>query len=193
MSIYITKSVTYNPRVEVFENRGLHNQVAGRVSEGSINPIADPPLAFTVAVSNIHSILTAGISKKGVFGRAPMANVLKQFSVPALEAPSLYIQAKSGGDALNAYGMFEAGSGKMGVYVGKPNIMQLGEITRLGYNLYDTPPAGNVNIAGYIAWVYAWRGVLAFKSVGLGPSDAIPMRVWVGEDIVKSLAPQKTE
>jgi len=46
-------------------------------------------------------------------------------------APMLFVEMKSGGEALNGFGMFEAGTGKMGLYSGQPSIENIrGVITK---------------------------------------------------------------
>jgi len=95
-------------------------------------------------------------------------NILPKFDQFHFEAPGLIVEMKSGGEVLNAFGMFETGTSKMGLYTGKPNSEQIRQIMTLGLDFYSQVPAGNVNLAGYCAYIQAWRGINAFFYLGGG-------------------------
>jgi hypothetical protein len=39
-----------------------------------------------------------------------------------MRVKTLFVEMKAGGEALHAYGMFEAGTGKMGLYSSQPSV-----------------------------------------------------------------------
>jgi hypothetical protein len=97
---------------------------------------------------------------------------------------------KSGGEVLNGLGLFEVATSKQAIYSGQPSIPNFLSICQLGIDFFQNVPAGNVNIAGYIAFVQAWRGVRAFYAMGggeVGKGGYIP--AYISKEGAKGLAP----
>jgi len=104
------------------------------------------------------------------------------------------VEMKAGGEVLNTLGMFEAGTGKRGLYLGKPTIPQLQSIATLGTNMFLTVPAGNTNLAGFIAHAQAWRGIRAyFNMTRKGHVDAMKPSKLVFWDTSMSKDTKKTQ
>jgi hypothetical protein len=99
-------------------------------------------------------------------------------------------EMKTGGDVLNGLGMFEAGSSKLGIYAGQPSIDQFRSIMSLGMDIYETTPAGNVNISGYMAYIAAWRGINAFQAMGGGDLEWSSLFACMSEAAGKLMAGQ---
>jgi len=110
--------------------------------------------------------------------KAPVfVNILPKFDRFHYEAPTLVVEMKSGGEVLHAFGMFETGTSKMGLYAGKPTSEQMRQIMTMGIDPYESVPAGNVNGSGYCAYIQAWRGINAFFFMGGGDmSEKEPMK-----------------
>jgi len=193
MSIHLTRAVQYAARVEAFEDRGLSGQVACRAVEAGVLPITSNSIAERLRLSRIQEEIA--IRKNGV----PQPLQWYPSPLPALkdtsfgtkyEAPLLIVVMKKGGEELNNYGMYEASTGKMGEYAGKPSIEQLQIIASMkSDNFFDTVPAGNCNVGGYIAYMWAWRAIHAFFGVGGGAATGV-MKVQISQEAGKACAPR---
>lgn len=169
MPVYITRTVPHSTRVESFESRGLHNQTSAKVSELAIVVLSHTPIQNLIRFGNMSSELQGRITNTPVIYDGATRSILKLFSgTSPFEGPTLFVEMKHGGDGLNNLGMFEVATGKLGVYGGKPSVEQIQSIASMGIDFYQSVPAGNVNLAGYIAFVQAWRGIRAFMGVGGG-------------------------
>jgi len=191
MSIFFTSQVSYATKVEAFNIRGLSNQVAVQATNAGIYPISRAPLESRTKYVNMHDELSARIKKIiAPYKVVPeFVNILPKFDGTQFEAPTLIVEMKSGGEVLHAFGMFETGTSKMGLYAGKPTPEQFRQIMALGMDVYESVPAGNVNCAGYAAFIQAWRGICAFFFVGGGDvSDQEPMKGAVLKPAVEQLA-----
>jgi len=169
MSIFITKIVQYNPKVEAFERRGLSSQIAAKVSDVTIMSLMPTPILNLVRYGNMSDELNARINGQPSPYAGIVAPLLTRFSGDSpFGRPTLFVEMKTGGEVLNAYGMFEVATSKIGCYGGQPTTAQFRSVAALGIDYFQTVPAGNVNIAGYMAFVQAWRGIRAFFAVGGG-------------------------
>lgn len=184
MSIYITKSVQRSSRVEAFDKRGLHGQVSCKAADSGVSVVGPADLINALKFNFVVDELAA-IEKRRIvlYGSTKMMNILQHFGGFEFEAPTLMVDMKTGGEVLNALGMFEVGSGRIGSYVGKPTINQLRQISPLGLDFYSTVPAGNVNLAGYITFIVAWRAIRAFYSIGAGHSGTGSQNFVVSEEV----------
>lgn len=190
MSIYLTKNVQFTTRVEAFEKRGLGGQVAVKASESGVFPFSRGPIANKIRFDHLSEELSARLERGATFYSSDAVNksILHRFDTDfTFEAPTLFVEMKAGGEVLNSYGMFEAATAKMGCYAGKPTSENARNIAALGLDLYLTVPAGNTNLAGYLAYIQAWRGISAFFAMG-GGSGTESLEVYVGEAAGKQLA-----
>jgi hypothetical protein len=183
MSIYLTKNVQFASKVEAFERRGLAGQVSVKAAESGVLSIEPQSLASILRYNNIHEELPARLDgQHRQYRKVPkLTNVLSRMGDPAFEAPTLIVEMKTGGEALNSLGMYEAATGKMGLYAGKPNLEQIRQICSMNLDMYSTVPAGNVNISGYLAYIMAWRGIRALFAMGGGESATDKMICHVNE------------
>lgn len=175
MSIFLTTQVSYATKVEAFNIRGLSNQVAVRACDAGIYPITKSALESRIRYGNMRDELVARVSGKvdAYTNGTIFTNILPKFDRFQFEGPTLFVTMKSGGEVLNVYGMFETATAKMGTYAGKPSSEHMKQIMTLGLEIYDNVPAGNVNIAGYCAYIQAWRGINAFFYMGGGDNSKI--------------------
>lgn len=170
MSIYLTTQVSYATKVEAFNLRGLQNQVSVRACDSGVYAISRSSSVTRLRFATLHDELPARLKKKTTnYTPIPVyTNVLAKFDRMHFEVPTLVVEMKSGGEILHAFGMFETGTSKMGLYAGKPTSEQIRQIMALGLDIYSSVPAGNVNLAGYCAFIQAWRGINAFFFMGGG-------------------------
>lgn len=170
MSIFLTSQVSYNTKIEAFDIRGLQNQVSVKAFEAGVYPLSRSSLETRIRYGHLESELKARLNGKPQEFCIPpkYANVLPKFDRFQFEAPTLIVEMKSGGEVLHAFGMFETGTSKMGLYAGQPSSEHMRQIMTLGLDVYSSVPAGNVNIAGYCAYIQAWRGINAFFIPGGG-------------------------
>jgi len=139
---------------------------------------------------HMESELKARIEKKArVLAGPPIYhNLLPMFDKFHFEAPTLIVKMESGGEVLHAFGMFETGTSKMGLYAGQPSSDHVKQIMALGLDVYSNVPAGNVNLAGYCAYIQAWRGINAFFIVGGGDvSGSEPLQGSIGKRAASEL------
>lgn len=190
MPIYLTRTTNFRTKVEAYERRGLENQASAKISELSIVPVSMKPLENVIRYSNLSTELEARLNGSAKFYDSKPRAVLRRFSGEApFESPTLIVEMKSGGEALHPFGMFEAGTGKQGLYGGQPTVEQFTSIANMGIDFYQNTPAGNVNIAGYVAFLQAWRGVRAFYAVGGGePGEAGPLMAQVPSAAAKLIS-----
>jgi hypothetical protein len=189
MSIFFTKIVNHASKIEAFEKRGLSGHVSSKVSEAGVFPLSRGPLETVLRYTNVNLELNARISTRALaYGTGiGYSGILSQCGGPSFEWPSLIVEMKTGGEVLNSFGMFETGTSKMGLYVGKPTVDNLRSIIALGLDMFTTVPAGNVNISGYLAFVAAWRGVNAISMMGGGYTGAEKMMVAVKEAAAEAI------
>jgi len=170
MSIFFTTQVSYATKVEAFNSRGLSNQVAARACDAGIYALSRSTLETRIRYSNAHVELKSRLEGNvlAYTSKPEFINILPKFDRFHFEAPTLIVEMKSGGEVLHAYGMYETGTSKMGLYAGKPSSEHVKQIMQLGIDFYESVPAGNVNLAGYAAYIQAWRGINAFFFLGGG-------------------------
>lgn len=191
MSIYLTQQVSFATKVEAFNLRGLQNQVSVKACDSGIYPLSRSPLESRIRYMHLNDELYSRIKggAKGFSHPPKFFNILPKFDKFHFEAPTLVVEMKSGGEILHAFGMFETGTSKMGVYAGQPSSEHMKQIMPLGLDFYESVPAGNVNIAGYCAYIQAWRGINAFFAIGGGDkSQEDPIVVAVVKETVDKLA-----
>jgi len=193
MSIYLTSQVSYATKVEAFNQRGLSNQVAVRACESGVYPITRSSWEVRTRYASLHDELSSRLNgKPQAYSNPPnYVNCLPRFDRFHFEAPTLIVEMKSGGEVLHAYGMYETGTAKMGLYAGKPTSEQVKNIMSLGLEIYSSVPAGNVNLAGYCAYIQAWRGINAFFFAGGGDkSEEDPLMAGISRASVEILSNQ---
>lgn len=193
MSIYLTKQVQFATKVEAFEIRGLPSQVSVRACDAGVVPLSICPPEARIRYDYLHDELPARIKKEATAYTSPpkLVSVLHKFDKMHFEIPTLLVEMKTGGEVLNAFGLFETGTSKIGLYAGKPTTESLRNILALGLDLYSTVPAGNVNLSGYIAFVHAWRGINAFMMMGGGYHEGDPQQQFIDSEVHKSLEADK--
>lgn len=190
MSIFLTQQVSYATKVEAFNARGLSNQVSVKASDSSVYAISRAPLESRIRYENLNVELPGRIVGKPIaYTEKPgYTAILPKFDRFHFEAPTLIVEMKTGGEALHAFGMFETGTSKMGLYAGKPNSEQMRQIMTMGVDPYESVPAGNVNSSGYIAYIQAWRGINAFFYMGGGDVSKVePLKAGIRRDSVEEL------
>lgn len=123
-----------------------------------------------IRYEHMHDELPARVKGQiGPYESIPRyVNILPKFDRFHFEAPNLMVEMKSGGEVLHSFGMYETGTSKIGMYAGKPTAEHTRQIMTLGLDVYSSTPAGNVNLAGYCAYIQAWRGINAFFYMGGG-------------------------
>jgi hypothetical protein len=191
MSIFLTTQVSYATKVEAFNLRGLQNQVSVRACDSGVYAISRSPEESRIRFAHMHDELPARLKKTiAPYARIPkFVNILPRFDGMHFEVPTLITEMKSGGEVLHAFGMFETGTSKIGMYAGKPSSDQIRQIMTLGLDVYDSVPAGNVNLAGYCAFIQAWRGINAFFYIGGGDaSQSERMKGGVSKALVEELS-----
>lgn len=191
MSIYLTSQVSYNTKVEAFEIRGLQNQVSVKACDSGVYPISRSAIDTRIRYGHVESELFARVNgrMKGFDIPPKYNNLLPKFDRFHFEAPTLIVEMKSGGEVLHAFGMFETGTSKMGLYAGQPTSEHVKQIMGLGLDIYSSVPAGNVNLAGYCAYIQAWRGINAFFMLGGGDASvAEPLQAAINRKSSDELA-----
>jgi len=180
--------------VEAFEKRGLGGQVSTKAAEGGVHAFSKGSVESLVRYSMLHEELPARLANRASFYKTEpsLGSILKHFDSPFIfEVPTLFVEMKQGGEVLNAYGMFEAATSKMGCYAGKPSPDNTKHMVELSLDLYLTVPAGNVNLAGYLAYIQAWRGITAFFMMGGGGEGTEQLGIYIGESAEEHLATVK--
>jgi hypothetical protein len=120
------------------------------------------------------------------YGKRDTKSILSNFDTAfAIAPPTLFTEMKSGGEILNAFGLYETATSKMGSYAGTPSPEQIKEILKLDLDAYLTVPAGNVNLSGYLAFISAWRGFVAFSAMGAGSLMGEELVIWVPPETVE--------
>jgi hypothetical protein len=193
MPIFITRTVNFKTKVDAFERRGLDNQGSAKVSDLAIQVVSAKPLQNVLRYSHMSSELNGRLVGTTTKYEEHSRAVLRRFSGDGpFEAPTLVVEMKSGGEVLNSCGLYEVAASKQAIYSGKPTVEQFKTICQQGIDFYQTIPAGNVNIAGFVAYVQAWRGITAFFAVGGGDVDSDGgLKAWLTPEGAKGLLPKE--
>jgi hypothetical protein len=120
MSIYLTKHINHAARIEAFERRGLSGEVSVKAVEAGIFPISKGTLEGQIRYSRMAEELHARIHKVATFflPTTKFQSILHRFDPPFIfDPPTLFVEMKAGGEILNAYGLFEAGTSCSPVHV----------------------------------------------------------------------------
>lgn len=152
--------------------------------------VSTAPLQNLIRYGCMDEELSARLQGKVMrYGNRMSKPLLSRFDAQTvINTPTLFTEMKSGGEVLNAYGLFETATSKMGTYAGTPTADQMSEVIKLDLNPYLTVPAGNVNLSGYLSFLTAWRGFVAFNSLGAGSLAGEELKVWVSREEALRLA-----
>jgi hypothetical protein len=169
--IYNVKALGINvtSKVPSFVERNLPGFGSSTVAESGIFQVTQGRVLPGANLRNAAEELYArelGNSRLG--GTESFRDVLKKYSALPFGLPSLVITGKGSlGASLEALGMKQTGE-KKDVYVGHPSLEQFSGIYKLipEKSHFEPVPAGNVNIKGYYAAIWLWRGVGAFFDMG---------------------------
>jgi len=191
MPVFLTRTTNFKTKVDAFQRRGLDNQSSAKVSELSIIAVSPKPIENVIRFSHMSSELKGRLDGSyEQFVEVPRAMLRRFDAVCPFEGPQLIVEMKTGGEVLNGLGLFEVASSKQAIFGGQPTHDQFVQICALGIDFYQNVPAGNVNIAGYIAFEQAWKGIRALYACGGGdPGEGGAVRAYVTTEGAKGLAP----
>lgn len=101
--------------------------------------------------------------------QSPFANTMKDI-VPPMEfgCPILHINNKFDEETkafVRSQGMTETADATSNHFVGKPSFEQFKALMKTGVTEAKFLPTGHTGMNGYLAYIYAWRGVALFQSV----------------------------
>jgi hypothetical protein len=181
--IYTTIQLSGGNSTTSFKEKGLNGQMATRVEECGISGYQSGAPAYTLLIiyNLIHLYFLASLDEDVVIYQ-DFVNIFLRFNdtIP-VAYPILQVEGVQGADrdTVVSYGMSEAPDARSGVYVGKPTLQHFRDICAMSLRNDNIIRAGHVNTAGYLAFIYAWKGVGIFSRTSqyCRPLDTIRLEV----------------
>lgn len=168
MSIW-TAVQTASTASAIFKERGLPSLAATSVSDLYVTAHSIGPYKgqFAKNLFNISDVLFATMTKKVVLSSESHRAVIPKLTVPLIEAPTMTVQfegvSEEFANELRGYGM-ERDLNVRGMWHGSPTHESTIQIGKCGPKPGIFTP-GRVGLDGYLAYVMAWKGVVAFGAV----------------------------
>lgn len=160
MPIYVTQILNFGQtRIDSFSQRGLTTSTSSTVREADIVYIGLRDLERTIVLNCVEYF--GGRIENGtkVTGTFPIpCGALKSFGVEGVRKPDVIVRSKDvSRDAANQYGLMQ--DDKPNTYVGQLTLEGFSELYQSQIDPFINTPAGNTNLSGFAAWVWAVRGL----------------------------------
>jgi len=180
MPIYLSGGINQGGEpTEEFKDRGLYGSGPAKVEESSVFGFVTTTIGigFLGLVSYIQWFAAMTWDSTATIANSGFKKVVHYVTEIPVEAPILFLSinaARSEEEKLLGMGLTKSPESNKGVWIGRPDLANVRKIREEFHPPdYGYTPAGNVNLAGYVAFTYCWQTVGIFMTViGLRSSYA---------------------